>query len=389
MRRICVFTASRADYGPLLALIEELHRDQDIDLRLLVSGGHLVDGQGHTVEVIERDGFPIGGRVDMVLCGDTPTAVAKSFGVGVLGYADALDRIGPDVLVVLGDRYEALAVATVAMLQGRLVAHIAGGQITEGALDDSLRHAITKLSDLHFTATPEFRRRVVQLGEAPERVHCVGALGLDSVRTLPLMSRGELLDDLGLPDETRLIAVTYHPATADPDGSDEGLNGLLDALGEMKTHVAVFTGANVDAGGGRIARRISRFVADHADRAVLVPSLGQRRYLSLLNHADVVAGNSSSALVEAPALRTPTVNIGSRQDGRPRAPSVIDSGCGADQIAEALHRAMSEPHRELTNRSTSPFGDGHAAQRIAGILRAVPVGKPRKAFHDVQFEVRG
>lgn len=389
MRKVCVFTASRADYGPLLALLKELDHDPDIDLALLVSGGHLVGSQGNTVDVIERDGFPIAERVDMVLCGDTPTAMAKSFGVGALGYADALDRIDPDVLVILGDRYEALAVASVAMLQGRLIAHIAGGQITVGALDDSLRHAISKLSNLHFTATPEFRRRVVQLGEDPDLVHCVGALGLDSVRSMPLLSRRELLADLGLPADARVLAVTYHPVTADPAESGEGLSGLLAALGEMTTHIAVFTGTNVDAGGQQIATRISAFVDHHPGRALVVPSLGQRPYLSLLKHADLVAGNSSSGLVEAPALGTPTVNIGSRQDGRPRAASVIDCRCDVDAIKTALREAMSDSHREVTRRSDTPYGDGYAAGRIARVLRQVPLDRPRKRFHDIGFEVQG
>jgi UDP-hydrolysing UDP-N-acetyl-D-glucosamine 2-epimerase len=370
MRRICVFTGSRADYGPLLPLIQALHDDPEIDLRLLVSGGHLVRAQGLTVERIEADGFRVDERVDMVLAADTPTAVAKSLGLGLIGYAETLDRLRPDLLVVLGDRYEALAVTVAAALQLLPVAHIGGGELSYGSTDDSVRHAITKFAQLHFTSNEEFRQRVIRMGEDPSRVHAYGAPGLDTVRTMSFLSRAELADLLQLKLDDPLFVVTYHPATADPQGSRDGVNGLLAALDDFPSATVVFTGTNVDQGGSGVYAPIERYVADNPHRSVTMPSLGQAVYLSLVAQASVVVGNSSSALVEAPALRTPTVNIGSRQAGRPRAESVIDCGESAGDIAAAVRAALEPEHLARTAQSRSPFGDGHSAERIVAALRA-------------------
>ncbi len=368
MRRICVFTGSRADYGPLLPLIQALDRDPEVDLRLLVSGGHLVRAQGSTAEQIEADGFRIDERVDIVLASDTPTAVAKSLGLGLIGYADALDRLRPDLLVVLGDRYEALAVTVAAALRLLPVAHIGGGELSHGSTDDSVRHAITKFAQLHFTSNEEFRRRVIQMGEDPSRVHAFGAPGLDTVRTMSFLSRPELADVLRVKLSDPLLVVTYHPATADPRGSRDGIAGLLEVLDEFRAATVVFTATNVDQGGSGVYAPIERYVADNPHRSTTMPSLGQAVYLSLVKQASVVVGNSSSALVEAPALHTPTVNIGSRQDGRPRAPSVIDCAESAPEIAAAIRQALGPAHLERTARSHSPFGDGHSATRIVALL---------------------
>lgn len=369
MRRVCVFTGSRADYGPLRAVIEALDADPGIDLRLLVSGGHLVREQGMTVEQIEADGFPVAERVEMVVAGDTASAVAKSFGLAVIGYADALERISPDVVVVLGDRYEALAVAVTAALRLLPIAHIGGGELSYGSTDDSVRHAISKLAHLHFTSNEEFRQRVIQLGESPDRVFATGAPGLDTIRTMTLLDRAELAVVLGIELRDSLIAVTYHPATADPEGSRKGLDGLLQVLDQFPEASVVFTGTNVDRGGASLFAPVRYFVTGNPGRVVAMPSLGQRTYLSLVKHASVVVGNSSSGLAEAPALKTPTVNIGTRQDGRPRAASVIDCGETPAEIEQAIRRALTREHRNRTDTATSPFGDGFAAPRIAAALR--------------------
>lgn len=383
MRRVCVFTGSRADYGPLLALIRALDDDTEIDLRLLVTGGHLVDGQGLTVQQIEADGFQVAERVEMVLASDTASAVAKSFGLGVIGYADALARIDPDILVVLGDRYEALAVAITAALRLIPIAHIGGGELSYGSTDDSVRHAITKLAHLHLTSNEEFRRRVIQMGESPDRVHATGAPGLDTIRTLSYMDRAELASMLGIELREPLIAVTYHPATADPEGSREGIQGLLKAVDRIPDSTVVFTGTNVDQGGHDVFAPVREYVARNSGRVVVMPSLGQAAYLSLVKHAAVVVGNSSSGLAEAPALKTPTVNIGSRQDGRPKAASVIDCGETAAEIESAIIMAVESTHREATARATSPFGDGHSAEAITRLLSAVDISLiSNKIFHD-------
>lgn len=372
-RRICVATGSRADYGPLRPLIRRLHDDPDVDLELIVSGGHLLEEQGMTVKAIQNDGFDIDSEIEMILAGDSPHAVGKSFGLAALGYADALKRLDPDILVVLGDRYEALAIAAVAALSRVPIAHVAGGQVTEGAIDDSIRHAITKLAHVHFTSTHEFRRRILQLGEQPDRVYVVGALGLDNVLAEDLPGRRELLAELAVRDRGRLVVVTYHPATADPKGTQAGLEGLLAALEQVPDASVVFTVSNVDSDGRRLNRAVLEFAHAHSDRVYVHQSLGHRRYLGLLRCCDVVIGNSSSALIEAPALRTPTVNIGSRQKGRLRADSVIDCGESAAMIVAAIERALSPGHRKVAEAGGSPYGDGKAACRIQRHLKELPL----------------
>ncbi|WP_026876829.1 UDP-N-acetylglucosamine 2-epimerase [Jiangella gansuensis] len=385
MRRVCVFTGSRADYGPLLAVLRALDAEPSIDLSVLASGGHLLESQGLTVREVEADGFRVAERVEMVLASDTPSAVAKSFGLGVVGYADALDRIAPDVLVVLGDRYETLAVAVTAALRLLPIAHIGGGELSYGSTDDSVRHAITKLAHLHFTSNEEFRQRVIQMGEDPSRVFATGAPGLDTIRAMSFVGRDELSAELGIELRDPILAVTYHPATADPDRSLAGVKGLVAALGQLDAGSVVFSGTNVDQNGAATFEPIRRFVASNPDRSVAVSSLGARRYLSLVNLSAVVVGNSSSGLAEVPALQTPTVNIGSRQDGRPRAASVIDCGEAAAEISAAIEHAMSPEHIALTATATSPFGDGHAAERIVGVVRSVELAYlGRKSFHPVE-----
>lgn len=365
----------------MLPVIRRLDDDAHIDLKLLVTGGHLVPGQGLTVSQIREDGFAVDETVDIVLASDTATAVAKSFGVGVIGYADALDRINPDLLIILGDRYEALAVAVTAALRLLPIAHVAGGEVTTGSTDDAVRHAITKLANLHFTATEEARRRVIQLGEAPSRVHNTGAPTLDTIRTIPLLERSALASALGIELRVPTITVTYHPATADPSGSREGLTGLLKALDTFEEATVVFTGTNVDQGGGDIATLIQDYIDKHRGQAAIFPSLGQIKYLSLVRHSSVIAGNSSSGIAEAPALHTPTVNIGSRQQGRPRADSVLDCGETAPEIETAIRQALTPMHQERTRLGMSPYGDGFSAERIVDILRNVDL----ESLRDKEF----
>lgn len=382
IRRICVFTGSRADYGSLVPVMAALRDDSDVDLTLLVSGGHLVPSQGYTLEQVTQDGFVADEVVDMVLANDTPTAVAKSFGLGCIGFADALERLDPDLLVVLGDRYEALAVAVCATLRLLPVAHLAGGDVTQGSTDDPIRHAITKMSHLHFTATEEMRRRVVQLGEHPDTVFNTGAPTIDSILTAPLIERGEWETRYDRELHEPTIVVTYHPVTADPDASHEVLVALLDALEHFPDATVVFTGTNVDQGGNSLAKLIEDYVGDHPRQAILIPSLGKLHYLSLIRHATVVVGNSSSGIAEAPALQTATVNIGPRQDGRPRADSVIDCGETAADVRAAIDRALSTDMQERAQHALSPYGDGKATKRIVDVLKQADLDSliPKRFF---------
>jgi UDP-N-acetylglucosamine 2-epimerase (non-hydrolysing)/GDP/UDP-N,N'-diacetylbacillosamine 2-epimerase (hydrolysing) len=386
-RRICIVTGTRAEYGLLYWLMREIQGDPDLELQVIATGMHLSPEFGLTYRDIEDDGFEIDEKVEMLTSSDTPVGIAKSMGLGTIGFADALSRLDPDVLVLLGDRYEILSVAQAALVDRIPIAHIHGGEITEGAVDDSIRHAVTKMAHVHFTATEPFRRRVIQLGERPERVFNVGAPGLDYLRHLDIMGREELessLDfDLGHPT----FLITYHPATLQDRPPEESLRELLDALDQFPDARLIFTRANADAEGRKINQQIEKYVEKESDRAGLYSSLGQRRYLSALHHVDLVLGNSSSGLTEAPAVPVPTVNLGTRQRGRPRAESVIDCREQADAIAESIREARSESFRNTLENVTSPYGDGKATPRIRRHLKEISLEDlTTKSFYDVNVE---
>jgi UDP-N-acetylglucosamine 2-epimerase (non-hydrolysing) len=381
VRRIGVLTATRAEYGLLSGLLQEIEQRPDMELQLLVTGAHLAPAFDHTVGLIEADGFRASATMEVLLSSDTGVGAAKSLALAVMGVAEALDRLRPDVLVLLGDRYETLAAAEAALLLGVPVAHIGGGESSEGAIDESLRHAVTKLSHLHFVAAEPFARRVVQLGEEPGRVHVVGALGIDNIVRLPLLDRARLEEDLGIQLGKPTILVTYHPVTLSRDGTAAGLEALLAALDAWPRASVVVTAPNADPGGHSIRRQVERYAAARRGPTAVVGTLGQLRYLSLLRLADVVLGNSSSGIIEAPALGTPTVNVGDRQRGRLRARSVIDAAATPAAVLDALSRALT-PARPGVDPNHSPYGDGGAATRIADLLFTTPAdGLLGKRFH--------
>jgi UDP-hydrolysing UDP-N-acetyl-D-glucosamine 2-epimerase len=364
-------------------LLHELRGAAEIDLRVLVSGAHLSSRHGNTATTVVADGFPVAAKVDMLLGDDAPVPLIKSMGVGLVGLADALESIDPDIQVVLGDRYEILLVAQAVLMRGIPLAHIAGGQVTEGAFDDSIRHAVTKLAHLHFVSTEDSRRRVIQLGEDPDRVWTVGALGLDQIRRCPLLERDELEDQLGHRLGVPTLLVTYHPATRGTPAAD-GARELVAALDSVPDATVVFTATNADPGGQVIAEIVNGWASERSDRAHVHSTLGSTRYLSLVREADVVVGNSSSGLIEAPALHTPTVNIGNRQRGRLVAASVITCLESSRSIAATIARALSPEHQRLAATTTSPYGDGRAAPRIRQILSSIELdGLLTKRFHDV------
>ncbi len=396
-RKICVVTGSRAEYGLLRWLLEELRDRPEVTLQLVVTGMHLEPRFGDTWREIEADGFAIDARAPMDLTGDSPADIAAAMGRVTQGIGQALAQLAPDALVVLGDRFEILAAVQAAMLARVPVAHLHGGELTEGAMDDAFRHAITKMSHLHFTAAEAYARRVIQLGEDPARVFVAGALGLEAATRTDFMTRAALADDLGRDlDEAAgqpLLLVTYHPATlghrapeVDTGISSEpevGAAAMLEALAAFPAARIVFTGVNADPGHAAVGRQIAGFVAAHRQRASLHASLGQRRYLSLLRIADAVVGNSSSGLYEAPALGVPTVNIGTRQGGRLRGPSVIDCNETAEAIGAALKLALDPAFRAGIGTGDSLHGDG-AASCIANVLSRVPLaGLIHKRFHDL------
>ena len=387
-RKICVVTGTRAEYGLLYWLLRDIEEDEALELQLAVTGMHLSPEFGLTYTVIESDGFTIDERVEMLLSSDTPVGIAKAIGLGVIGFADAFARLRPDLVVILGDRFEILAAAQAALVAKIPIAHIHGGEATKGLIDDPIRHAVTKMAHFHFVAAEPFRRRVVQLGEHPNRVHVVGAPGLDHLRRSELLDREALEASLGVELLTPTLLVTYHPVTLDTGDPTQPMRELLAALDERPDALAIFTKANADTDGRVINEMIDAYVAAHPDRSKVFTSLGQQRYLSALHQIDAVVGNSSSGIIEAPAAGVPTVNIGDRQGGRLRAASVVD--CAADRyaIGRALEKALAPAFRMEVRRMTSPYGDGDASRRIKRLLKGAQLeGVLKKGFCDIDFEV--
>ena len=384
MRAICVVTGSRAEYGLLKPLMQGVAEDPELELQVAVTGMHLAPAFGLTYRDIEADGFRIDARVEMLLAGDTRTSLTKSVGLGVIGFADAFERLAPDIVVVLGDRFEIFAAAQAAYLQNRLVAHVHGGEVTEGALDDAIRHAITKLSSLHFVAADAFRDRVRQLGEAPETIHVVGAAANDTIKALSESQPPDLERDLEIPPGTSILLVTLHPETQSERDPAADAWALLTALEAYPDHQVVLTRPNADPGNRAIDEALTDWTTRHAHRARIYDALGAHRYLAVLKAADVVVGNSSSALIEAPALGTAAVNIGDRQKGRPRAEGVIDCPFDTEAIRSAIATALEPGFQEKARCGETPYGGPGAAERIRQVLKACDLGTARrKSFHDL------
>lgn len=372
-RKICVVTGSRAEYGLLYWLLKDLQNHAGLTLQLVVTGMHLSSQFGLTVRNIEADGFVPDAKVDMLVSSDTPAGIAKSIGLGTIGFAGVLEQLQPDVLVVLGDRFEIFAAAQAAMCARIPIAHIHGGELTEGVIDEAIRHAITKMSHLHFVATEEYRNRVIQLGESPDRVWNVGALGVEAIRRAQLLSRLELSNAIGFDITRPYFLVTYHPVTLHHARNGEGVRPLLGALEAFPHHRILLTGVNADTDNVEIHDAIKAFAGKHAGRVYSTMSLGQQGYLSAMRYADVVVGNSSSGLIEAPSFRVPTVNIGDRQRGRVRAKTVIDVAADEGAIVSGIKKALSPLFRVRLRNMVSPFGDGKSAARITKILATHPL----------------
>jgi UDP-hydrolysing UDP-N-acetyl-D-glucosamine 2-epimerase len=382
MRTIAVVTGTRADYGLLRGLLRAIEDDPQLQLRLIVTGTHLSDVFGKTVTEIERDGFAIAASVPIWSGADTALAAAADVGRAVPGYAEVLAEIAPDVVVVLGDRLEAFAVAAAATILSVPVAHIHGGEITEGAMDDALRHSITKMSYLHFTSTAEHRARVIQLGEDPQRVYFHGAPIVDILDTFEAMPRHEVEKDFGIRLPVPTALVTFHPAIMDVAPAEQLVDELLAGLLAVDDLHVVITGSNSDIGTDVVRERIARFVSDHPERVDYVESFGQRAYLSAMRAASVVAGNSSSTVLEAPVMGVPSVLVGDRQKGRPIAVSAEVPEPTAEAIAAAVRRRLAAG---AIVAAESPFGTPGFAARTAATLRDAEIPRPpKKTFHDLE-----
>lgn len=371
MRTIGVVTVGRSDYGIYLPILRKIRSDPDLRFHLLVAGMHLSPEFGLTVNAIREDGFDIGEQVEMLLSSDTPEAIGKSMGLGLIGFSQAYARFRPDILLVLGDRFEMHAAVLAALPFKIPVAHIHGGEITEGAIDDALRHSITKLSHLHFVATEEYARRVKQMGEEEWRVVVTGAPALDNLRTIRKLKREELAEKLRFPLEPPPLLVTFHPVTLEYEKTEQRVEELLAALSAVELPV-IFTAPNADTNGRVIARKIQAYIRSHP-RSCLVSNLGTEAYFNLMDFAVAMVGNSSSGLIEAPSLGLPVVNIGNRQRGRVRAANVIDVGYASGEIREGIRKALEPEFRAALKGIPNPYGSGYAAEAIVGRLKEVPV----------------
>lgn len=382
-RKICFVTGTRAEFGLLRLLMQEVQSAPCLELQVIATGMHLSPEFGLTYVEVEHAGFKIDAKVEMLLSADTPTAVTKSMGLGLIGFADAISRLSPDLIVVLGDRFEILAAASAALIAGIPVAHLHGGETTEGAFDEAIRHSITKMSHLHFVAAEDYRRRVIQLGEHPERVFLVGGLGIDVIKETTLLDREALEASLDFKLGPKNLLITFHPVTLEGASSRQQMSELLTALGELTDTNLIFTKPNADTGGRELAAMVDAFVACHGNARVYA-SLGQLRYLSCMRYVDGVVGNSSSGLAEAPSMGIGTINIGDRQKGRLSASSVINCRPTVDSIRGALDTLYDSSFRSNLVQTINPYGNGGASKKIVEVLSTLSIDDLlKKSFYDI------
>jgi UDP-hydrolysing UDP-N-acetyl-D-glucosamine 2-epimerase len=383
-RKVAVVTGARSEYGLLYWLLKELQQNSEFELQLIVTGAHLKKELGFTVQTIENDGFPIHAKIEILEAEDSPLGISRSMGRAMIGIAEALDRLKPDILLLLGDRYEILASAQAALIARIPIAHVHGGELTEGAVDDSIRHAITKLANIHFVSAEPYRHRVIQLGEQPEYVFTVGATSLDHLQHLKLLEREELEKSLDFSLGKCCFLTTYHSATLSNQSPDEGAKEWLQALDYFPDAQIIMTYPGADTQWGVIVDRIEAYGAAQPDRVLLVKSLGQLKYLSAMSCVNLVVGNSSSGLIEAPSFKVPTVNIGDRQKGRLRADSIIDCEKNANSIRQAIQKALSDDFKNSLINMTNPYGEGNTTKKIIAQLRQVNLNHlKRKFFYDL------
>ncbi len=383
-RKICIVTGTRAEYGLLYWLMKEIDADEELKLQIIATGMHLSPEFGNTYQQIESDGFVIDKKVDIELSSDSEVGISKSMGLGMVGFANAFNDLKPDLVVVLGDRFEIFSAVSVAMIVKIPVAHLHGGEATEGLIDESIRHSVTKMSHLHFTSTEKYKNRVIQLGEQPERVFNVGAVGIDNIEKLPLLSQEDFEKSIDFKLGKKNLLITFHPVTLEQGTAKRQFKNLLQALdGQVDTHL-IFTKANADTSGRIINQMIDDYVMTHVDKAVSYITLGQLRYLSAMQYIDAVVGNSSSGLLEAPSFRIGTINIGDRQRGRIKAESVIDCDSSINGICSAFEKLYNQEFQQKLKHINNPYGSGGASEKIVNILHSFPLKNIlKKKFYDL------
>ena len=382
-KKVCVITSTRADYGLLRWVMQGIKDDADFNLKIIATGMHLSPEFGLTYKAIEADGFEIDRKVEMLTSSDTPVGISKSMGLAMIGFSDALKELNPDLLVVLGDRFEIFAAVATAMVACIPVAHLHGGETTEGAFDEAFRHSITKMSQLHFVAADEYKQRVIQLGEQPKHVFLVGGLGVDNIKRLKLLGRNALEADLGFKFGQKNLLITFHPETLENVSAVIQMQVLLDALANLEDTVLIFTMPNADTDGRALIEMVNQFSSQHAN-AYAFTSLGQLRYLSCIAQVDAVVGNSSSGLTEVPSLKKGTINIGDRQRGRLQAASIINCEPQQESIADAIRILYSRKFQASLKEICNPYGEGGASAKIVDALKITNIqGIVKKSFYDL------
>ena len=383
-RKICVVTGTRSEYGLLFWLMKSILDDPKLELQIIVTGMHLSPEFGLTYREIEKDGFVINGKIEMLLSADTPSAISKSTGIGLIGFADVYNDLNPDIVVVLGDRFEILAASIAALFARIPIAHIHGGETTTGAFDEAIRHSITKMAWWHFVATAEYKKRVIQLGENPGRVFNVGGLGVDAIKKTNLLSKDELMIKTGIKFGKKNLLITYHPVTLENKTSQQDFKSLLDVLSKIKDINLIFTMPNADSDGRIIKKMINGFVFNQSERSISFTSMGSLNYLSTLQYVDGVVGNSSSGLAEAPTFKIGTINIGDRQKGRLKAESIIDCEPTKKSIRLAIDKLYGHKFQKDIHSVQNPYGDGDAIEKIMSILSNKPIPEDmKKDFYDL------
>jgi GDP/UDP-N,N'-diacetylbacillosamine 2-epimerase (hydrolysing) len=383
-RKICVITGTRAEYGLLYWLMKEIEADSELELQIIATGMHLSPEFGLTYKEIEKD-FKINKKIEMLLSSDTSVGISKSMGLAQISFAEAYEELKPDIVVVLGDRYEIFSATSASMIARIPIAHLHGGETTEGAFDESIRHSITKMSHLHFVATKEYKNRVIQLGEDPSRVFNVGGMGIENIKRLELLNKEEFEVSIDFKLNTKNILVTFHPVTLENSTAKDQFQQLLDAIDELEDTNIIFTKANSDTDGRVINQMIDEYVSKNSYKSIGFSSLGQLRYLSALKFVDAVVGNSSSGLIEAPSFKIGTVNIGDRQKGRIKAKSVIDSLPNKDNISVSFNKLYSSEFQALLKGIINPYGDGCASKKIIEQLKKIDLQNIlKKSFYDLK-----
>jgi GDP/UDP-N,N'-diacetylbacillosamine 2-epimerase (hydrolysing) len=384
MKKICVVTGTRAEYGLLYWLMKAIEQDGELQLQVIVTGMHLSPEFGLTYREVQKE-FKIDKKIEMLLSSDTAIGISKSMGLAQISFAEAYDELKPDLVVLLGDRYEIFSAASTAMIARIPIAHLHGGETTEGAFDEAIRHSITKMAYWHFTAAEPYRKRVIQLGESPDRVFNVGGLGVENIKRLKLLSKPEFEESIGFKLAGRNLLVTYHPVTLESASATSQFQALLNAIDMLENTNIIFTKANSDTDGRVINQMIDNYAAQNPHKSIAFTSLGQLRYLSALQYVDVIVGNSSSGLLEVPSFKKATINIGDRQTGRLKAQSIIDCAPTEQAIKKAVEKAFSDEFKTKLSTTVNPYGEGEASTKILPIIkRDISVQNLKKSFYDLQ-----